>query len=151
MILATHALTGAVIGKNIESPWLVIILSLALHYILDNFRHGEYLNRDSKWKDFWKVSIDLLAGAVIIYSIVTFQNVPVSARINILIGSFFSVLPDFFTLAYWKLGIKFLRPLYEFHFWVHRYPLFAKEREWNLRNAVNDAIISAIAVILLII
>ncbi len=44
MILATHALTGAVIGKNIDSIPLIILASLAIHYAMDGFRHGEYFD-----------------------------------------------------------------------------------------------------------
>ncbi len=47
MILTTHTLTGAVVGKCVNNTWLIMILSVILHFILDTFRHGEYLNRKS--------------------------------------------------------------------------------------------------------
>lgn len=151
MTLATHSLTGAVIGKNIESPWLVIIISLVFHYVLDYFKHGEYLNCNSQWKDFWKVFIDLLAGSVVIWAIINLRNISSAVQFNIFLGAFFSMIPDFLTLLYWKLGIKFLKPLYELHLWAHKYPPFSPERDLNFRNAVNDIVISVIAIILLVI
>jgi len=150
MILTTHALTGAVIGKNVENIWLVIILSLASHYILDFFRHGEYLNRKSKWSDFWKVSVDLITGGIMILALIELRNIPSSVQINMFWGAFFSMLPDFLTLLYWKFGVNFLKKLFNFHAWIHRYPPLAPEREWKPRNVINDIIISIVAILFLL-
>lgn len=151
MILATHALTGAIIGKNIDSPWLIIIISLALHYILDTFRHGEYLDRKSTARETaWKVALDIGIGFLIILIFIYFKNIGATTIRNMIIGAFFSMFPDFLTLLFWKFRMKFLKPLFAFHQWVHRYPPFSPEREWNLRNAVNDIAISIIAIILLV-
>lgn len=148
MILTTHALTGAVIGKNLDNPWLIIAASVALHFILDTLRHGEYLNQQSKWKEFWKVAVDILAGLSIIFSIIFFSDFSPTTVFNILLGAFFSMLPDLNTFLYWKLNFKFLRPIYEFHHWIHR-PENPIEEKWNLRNFVNDAVFSLSAIILL--
>ena len=85
------------------------------------------------------------------------KSVPTEAQMkglifeNMLLGAFFSMFPDFLTLLYWKGGLKFLKKPFDFHAWVHPYPPFAPEREWNLKNALNDIIISILAIILLII
>lgn len=150
MILATHALAGAAIGKHIENPWIVIALSILLHFILDTFRHGEYLNQNSKMREFWKVAIDLLVGAAIILLVINFSNIPEMTARNMLLGSFFSMLPDLNTFLYWKLKFKFLRPIYEFHHRIHRDENL-EEEIWNLRNATNDIIFSLIAIIFLLI
>lgn len=151
MILATHSLTGAVVGKYVNNTWLIIILSVILHFILDTFRHGEYLNRKSSIREFWKVAIDFFVGVSAVLLIANFNNYPSYVLKNMLIGAFFSMFPDFFTLLYWKLGVKFLKPLFDFHAWFHLHPLFSKEREWNLRSAANDIVILILAVFLLII
>lgn len=157
MILATHALTGAVIGKNINNPWLVIILSLIIHYAMDSIRHGEYFDDriatvKSTW---WKVALDLLIGFSIIFFIIYLQNTAVPIVRNIIIGTFFSIIPDFVTLMHWTFREnKILAKMKAFHSWCHRYnkfPKYSPERQWTLRNALNDIIISAIAVILLFI
>jgi hypothetical protein len=155
MILTTHALTGAVIGKNIENPWLIIILSIAVHFIIDSFRHGEYVEVFSKNTSIknsgWKVILDLSAGIALICAIIAIQR---PARItinNIILGVFFSLLPDFITFIFWKFRWKFLEKYYTFHSWVHKYQRHAPEREWTLRNAANDILISIIAIIFLVI
>ncbi len=151
MILTTHALAGAVIGKNFGNPLLIILLSTVSHFAMDNLRHGEYLNQSSPLrKTWWKVALDILIGLGIIFSFIYFANPSGEKSFNIFLGSFFSMFPDLLTFLYWKMGIKFLKPIIDFHSKIHRYPKFSKEREWNFRNSINDIIISLISICLLI-
>lgn len=152
MILTTHALVGAALGKHIENPWLLITLALPLHYFLDTFRHGEYLNRKSTVANtWWKVTLDLIVGLLIVgsYSIATQPTITIVS--NILLGSFASMFPDLLTVLYWKLHFTFLEKLFNFHAWVHPYPKGDKRYDWNLRNARNDILFSIFAIILLLI
>lgn len=155
MILTTHALTGAVIGKNIDSPFLIIIASLVIHYLMDTLRHGEYLDRKSTTKEtLWKVFFDISIGLTIIgltlYSSYIFNNSNDFNIFNVLLGAFFSMFPDLLTFLYWKVGINFLKKPFDFHAWIHKFPPFSPERDWNLRNSINDIIISATAIALLL-
>ncbi len=151
MILATHALTGAAIGKNFENLWLIIALSIIMHFVMDSFRHGEYFDsRIAKFKDiYWKTMIDLSIAGIVILSFIIFYN-PTHQKIShILFGSFFSILPDFFTVLYWKFHWKILKKIKIFHSFCHRYsrfPKFSPERQWTLRNAFNDILISTLAI-----
>ncbi len=155
MILATHSLTGAVIGKYVNDSWLVILLSIVIHFLMDNLRHGEYeesFDSQAAFKNtWWKAALDLAAALLFIALFINFEKLTVLKIRNVLIGSFFSMFPDLLTFLYWKFRLKFLLPIYRFHSWAHRYPRFSKEREWNLRNAVNDIAISVIAIIILLI
>lgn len=155
MILPTHALVGAVIGKNISNPWIIIPVALVSHYILDSIRHGDYVDDRLPMADHsWKVSIDVLAAIIITLGIVYFlQDAKVSS--NIILGAIFAVLPDFFTL----LGKLFPKSIVfqktkELNAFAHRYnkiPKYSSERQWNFKNARNDIIISVLAMILLFI
>jgi hypothetical protein len=156
MILATHALTGAVIGKNIESPVLIIILSLAIHFIMDGLRHGEYFDsRIATTKDtWWKVALDLSAGLLLILSAIFFQKINLTQTINVLLGTFFSMFPDLLTILYWKFHFPLLGKIKKFHALCHRYdkfPKYSPERLWTFRNSLNDITISLLAIILLFI
>jgi hypothetical protein len=71
MVLATHALVGAVIGKNINNIWVIIPLSLASHFALDSLKHEEYVPR---FKDkhavrnaWWKCLLDAAIGTILFY------------------------------------------------------------------------------------
>jgi hypothetical protein len=155
MILATHELVGAAIGAKIHSPWLIIIFSLAIHFVLDTFRHGEYVESfDSKvaLKNTWyKVVMDFFAGIIIILVYITIRKPDSFVVKDIFLGVLFSILPDFITFIYWKYRFTFLKKYYTFHSWCHKYPPGAKERIWNLRNAANDIIFSLLAIIILFI
>lgn len=149
MLLTTHALTGAVIGKYLENSWVVIFVALISHFIMDRFRHGEYLNRRSGWQESWKVILDLSIGGLVIGMYFYLKGLNFYNANNIAIGVFFSLLPDGFTLLYWKLRVKFLKIIFDFHARMHRYPPFSPEREWNFKNLRNDILFSMIAILML--
>jgi hypothetical protein len=154
MILATHALTGAVIGKNIENPLVIIAFSLIVHFVMDGFRHGEYFDsRVATIKDtWWKIALDLFSGLAVIFSVIYFQKPSIIQAGNILLGAFSSMFPDLLTVFYWKFHFPLLGKIKKFHALSHRYghfPKYSQERMWTLRNSVNDIIISLSAIILL--
>lgn len=151
MILTTHALVGAAVGKHISNPWLIILITLPLHFILDTFRHGEYLGQDSKTREvLGKVVLDLFGGLAIISLYIYFYHPSLQITKAIFFGSFISMFPDLLTFLHWKLRVPFLGKIYKFHQWVHRYARGSKERIWNLRNARNDILFSILAIILLL-
>lgn len=155
MILATHALVGAAIGEKISSPWLIVFLSLAMHFVLDAFRHGEYEKGfDSKvtFKNtWWKVALDFFIGFFAVLLLIYFNQFSALQIKYIFLGVFASIFPDSLTFLYWKFNFPLLKKLYEFHSWCHKYHPLSPNRAWNLRNSVNDIIISLIAIIILFI
>ncbi len=151
MILITHALVGAALGKQIRNPFIVAPLAIALHYCLDTFRHGEYLNRTTKFKTAaWRVALDLFSALLIIFIYLKFSHAAFGTIRNVLVGSFFSMFPDLLTLLYWRLNFSFLEKIFHFHEWVHPYPKGDQRYAWNLRNNLNDIIFSLIAIIILL-
>jgi hypothetical protein len=151
MILITHALVGAALGKQLRNPFIIVPLGIALHYCLDTFRHGEYLNRKSTFRNTtWKVALDLFSGLAILAFYLKFSHVSQVTTRNILLGTFFSMFPDLLTVLYWKFNFNFLKKIYEFHEWIHPYPKGDRRYDWNLRNNLNDIIFSLIAIILLL-
>jgi len=152
MILATHALVGAAIGKNLENPWLIIVLCSVVHFALDSFRHGEYIDHREKLKNLGRnVSLDLFIGGSIILSVLFFQDWNLIILRNVFLGILFCMLPDFLTLMHYKFYTsKILRKIYRFHQRVHPYPHPSQQTQWNLRNATNDILFSFIAILFLI-
>jgi len=154
MILATHALGGAVIGKNINNIWLIILSAILMHFIFDSFRHGEYLQTINKkstiGNTWWKIGLDLCSGLLIIFAFILWKDPGLMKIRNILTGAFFSMFPDLLTFLYWKFNLKFLEKIYLFHSWVHQNHPRPEEREWNFRNTRNDIMISLISITLLL-
>lgn len=152
MILTTHALTGAAIGKFIPNPLIQILILIPLHYTMDIFRHGEYLGKKSTFKNtWWKVALDSAAGLSIIFTVAYFQDFNKALLLPMLTGAFISMFPDLLTVLYWKLNFKFLKKIYILHQFVHRFPDESPQRAWTLRNAINDILFSIIAITLLFI
>ncbi|OGI29274.1 MAG: hypothetical protein A2288_00645 [Candidatus Moranbacteria bacterium RIFOXYA12_FULL_44_15] len=155
MVLTTHALTGAVIGKNLTNLPLIILLSLAIHFTMDSFRHGEYFDsRIAKIKDtWWKIALDLSIGFFIIISFIYFKKPIPQETERIFLGSFFSLLPDLLTLMYWTFKENIaLAKVKTFHAFAHRYsrfPKYSPERQWTWRNARNDILISLFTIFIL--
>jgi hypothetical protein len=151
MILTSHILSGAALGANIRNPYLAAASAVALHFILDLFPHGDYLNKKSGIREFWKVAIDLFFGFAIIGAILLSKDVLGHDTLqNVLIGIFFSLLPDGITFLYWKMGIKFLKPIYDFHQNLHRAPEFSPEREFRLKNNPWDILVSFMCLLILL-
>ena len=154
MILTTHILSGALVGAEIKNPFYVAIISVAVHFLLDLFPHGDYLNKKSRLREFWKVAIDLAVGLGIVLAVIYLRNETSNKplMINLSIGILFSLLPDGITfLCYW-MKMKFLKPIYDFHQRLHliHYPDFAPEREFRLRNNLWDMLVSVVSLIILI-
>lgn len=154
MVLATHALVGAAIGKNINDPWIIILLSIIIHYVIDSIRHGEYVETfDSKSafrNTWWKIILDIFIGFAIIFLVIYFKKFDFISIRNILIGIFFSMFPDSLTLIYWKTRWKLFEKLYKFHCWCHRLPKSSSQRKWNLKNETYEIITASAAIAILV-
>lgn len=152
MILTTHILSGAVLGANVKNPYAVAGLAIALHFALDLLPHGDYLNKKSSLKEFWKVALDLAIGLFIVAAIFYSHGSASTADLrNIIIGIFFSLLPDGTTFLYWRMGMKFLKPIKRFHEKLHFYPEFSPKSEFRLKNNLFDILISTVSILALLI
>ena len=152
MILTTHILSGAAIGMGVKNPYAIAGLAVAVHFLIDLFPHGDYLNKKSRLWEFWKVAIDLAVGLGIVFAIIFFRSLMGNTALlaNIAIGIFFSLLPDGTTVLYWNMGMKFLKPVKRFHEKLHCYPEFSPESEFRLKNNLWDILISLISLYFLV-
>lgn len=114
MITTIHLLTGAVIGKYIQSIWLIIILALISHYALDFIPHyspGEvqgYLENGIKGcsiKDLLLKSIEPIFGLILL-SYLIFLNK--EKAFPMIIGAVFAWFPDLLVYFSWKFDINWL-------------------------------------------
>lgn len=153
MILTTHILSGAALGANVQNPYAVAGLSIVLHFFLDLFPHGDYLNKKSRLREFWKVAVDLAIGFSFVAAIIFIRGLPSNNGLNIeniLIGIFFSLLPDFTTFLHNWLKMKFLTPVRTFHEGLHCYENGSPKREFRLKNNLLDVLISFVSLLILI-
>jgi hypothetical protein len=151
MILTTHILSGAALGANVKNPYAVAGLSIVLHFLLDTLPHGDYLNKKSRLREFWKVAVDLAVGFGLVFWAISLKGItsPDILR-NIIIGIFFSLLPDGTTLLYIWMKMKFLKPVKDFHERLHLFSNGAPERKFRLKNNLLDIFISLASLLLLL-
>lgn len=151
MILTTHILSGAALGASVKNPYAVAGLAVVLHFLLDLLPHGDYLNKNSRLKDFWKVGVDLAIGFSIVSVMLLYRGLASTRDFqNIVIGIFFSLLPDSTTFLYVWIKMKFLRPIKDFHENLHKYENGSPKREFRLKHGLWDILISAIALLFLV-
>lgn len=151
MILATHILAGAVVGKHVSNPVLIAAASVALHFAMDHLRHGDYLSQRSTAGSVWKkVLTDLTVGFSMVSLMLLLNPENRLMTYRIFLGIFFSLLPDLSTLACKLFDAKFLKAVSRFHSTIHRFPSESPERKWNFRNSINDILISLIALVFLL-
>jgi len=148
MILTTHILSGAALGASVKNPYAVAGLAVILHFMLDIFPHGDYLNKKSRLREFWKVAVDIAIGLGIVAAV--FSQNPTLEKNNIVVGVFFSLIPDGTTFLYIWMKIKFFKPLKDFHEHLHYYKNGELGREFRLGNNLWDVLFSLISLIFLI-
>ncbi len=120
MFYFVHILAGALIAKYIPSLWPVIILSIVSHFILDIIPHWDgFTNKPSKKyklqinkKRIIIRAIDMLIGIILVF--ILFAKF--SSTI-MLIGIFFSLLPDMAKILYFTplKNTKIIESYMHFH------------------------------------
>jgi hypothetical protein len=106
--MTVHLLFGAVIGKYIESWWLIIILALISHHILDAIPHYKMTPvpnykekglKGTKFKDILTRSIEPLFGIILTLVLIFYNK---EKMIPMLVGSFLAWSPDIINFLGWK-------------------------------------------------
>jgi hypothetical protein len=111
MILVPHIIVGAVIGGKIHNFWLVAILGLVSHFILDQIPHWDYLThqeivdfrKGKKIRTILKTSIDVIIGLIFLFIFICNHQFNFDQLVLIIVGVFFSILPD----LVWGLSMIF--------------------------------------------
>ena len=100
MIFIAHALLGTLIGKSLNSLFLIAILAFLSHFILDALPHidtGSFKKKEDYTRKEWTfVVVDVILGlAFVFYFGIKFGLLPV------FVGAFFAILPDAIGGASW--------------------------------------------------
>jgi hypothetical protein len=145
-----HVLVGVFLGKQIDSLYLVILISLILHYVFDMFPHWDFADLDKK--HFSKTgeiiiskitvvyySLDIIFSLILMYFLFKiFDN-------NLIIfGGIFSLVPDF-------LNILYKTPLKKNKFYMNSLKFHAKiQKETTfLKSLLSQGIIIILLLILI--
>jgi len=133
MILFPHIIVGAVIGAKIQNFWLIAVLGLISHFIMDRIPHWDHLAPDyallfkatKQIKYFVKflilIVIDGFIGLSIVSICLYFKNTLNLYSLKfVIVGIFFTVLPDaFLLLGYLTDKYKISKNYIKFHHFFH--------------------------------
>lgn len=135
MILATHAIVGAAVGRVLSNPWAAFLAGFSSHFILDAIPHWQYrlasrrcapdtMHEDMvRGKGFLRdivlIGLDFFLGMTL--SIVLFQNWSAISRLpmSVLFGALGGVSPDALQFMSWKIRKEPFTTFQKFHDWVH--------------------------------
>ncbi|MFC1629620.1 hypothetical protein ACFL11_00100 [Patescibacteria group bacterium] len=127
MILTAHILTGAAIVTKTQNPFLGLLFAFLSHYLLDFLPHNDYSEKlknikERRWKksffDFSLVILDFSFGVLLVF--LFSKNLFLS-----LVGGFFAVLPDTFSLLHFLFHKNKL---------LNKYYIFQKEKLHYFNN-----------------
>lgn len=120
MLLTPHALVGATIGASTDNIYLIIILAIISHFVLDLLPHFDWAtwhehdkNKEGEFKlelkDYLLVTFDGLLMLMLIYGIWTNHD----KNVLILVGSLMAILVDLIdAVPFWN---KIVRKYYLFN------------------------------------
>lgn len=165
MLLATHAIVGAAVGRFFPKyPFLAFIFAFISHFLIDAIPHWDYplksftrdknnpkdlMKADMPWsknfiRDLVIIAIDLISGLIL--ALYIFETTEFNSAI--LWGALGAVLPDALQFVYFKLRVEPFRTIHRFHMWVQRQGENHILENHNLAGLLSQASFSAVAVII---
>jgi hypothetical protein len=158
MVLTPHLLIGAAIGAKTHNLGLIIILGLLSHVALDKLPHWDYANpgiscfrKTKNYKklfiDLFKIAIDGFIGSLIALLIVVKTNQSDDWKF-ILLGIFFSILPDIFLFSSHIFGSEnFSVNFKNFHHKFFHGPKTKKEGEITFLGLITEILVIILAIL----
>ena len=124
MILSTHFVTGTAVASLTDSPELLVVSALVLHFLLDMIPHWEYMEELTELKQKkaqLKLALDIIVGPVLILALVLFSyGTDFKKLFWFFLAGTVSVLPDGCSFLYFIFPRnKLLARIYRFHEFVH--------------------------------
>ena len=150
MLLTPHLLIGAAIGLKIPTLWLIIPISIFLHFLIDLIPHSHYSVDNirqadiiNSLKEFMMVALDIAFGTIICGILIWRSEFFIYA----VAGMAVSVLPDALTFIYWQTKTPVLKRLYDFH----PESLHPKKDPPFVKGLISQIIVSLAAIALILI
>lgn len=124
----------------------MVIITMAVHHILDMIPHWDYDIKSSRKKAAQKIALDIaIAGIITLFFI---RDLPLEKQFHILLGGIFGVLPDGFLFIYYASGGKIFRRYIKFHHFWHRL-ITEKEGDLSFIRVLPQIVVVIISIYLL--
>ncbi len=121
MIITPHVLIGAIIGSKVNNFWLVMVLGVIFHFVVDKIPHWDYcISSTRKIKNVLKMFLDGTIGLFLVFVYIGQNNSLTTKNIALIIlGIFFSLVPDILWFLFQNTRIKFVQKYISFHHNFH--------------------------------
>lgn len=105
MLLAAHAISGGVIGEELNNPYLAFLAGFVFHFFLDFIPHMDFIvRRKWDWKQYLFVGSDSIIGILII---LYFIHPQYSLNNPFWWGIFGGILPDLLdNVPFWQKAFR---------------------------------------------
>jgi hypothetical protein len=114
MLAFNHILAGSIVAVIVPAP-LVPIVAFTTHFVLDTFPHA--FGEEPPYSRFLKIQIAIDAVISVIAILFLGWLFPPDQWLNIGVGAFFGLLPDFLWI-FWRRGPKWLDKFLDFAHWI---------------------------------
>lgn len=139
MIISSHFIAGAAVGKLTGNPILAVVIGFIFHFIMDLVPHWNYGYKHlQKAKTLLLVLLDPLLVFVIFLAIGLARGYDTATWINTFIGGFACVLPDLIEFIIRVFKIKPLVFFLKFHRAVHWFDK-SPEDIWESGEELNPS------------
>ena len=105
MLISGHILAGFVAGRFLTSYFVVFIVGVFSHYLLDAVPHNEPSGKNHHWSDYFDlmvfVALDILGGLMIGLYLIWGKDIWLP-----LFGGFAAILPDLIDNAPWSKHLR---------------------------------------------
>ncbi len=125
MLLATHAITGAIVGRASPDPVVAFVIGFISHFLLDMIPHGDaglnkdYRNNQKIRRAVAYVTMDAVLTVYLILGIRQAHQFDDGANVSAGIAG--GLLPDFLIGLYYVLKPQWLEKFHDLHFFFHNF------------------------------
>lgn len=120
MTFLTHAALGTIIGKKQNNILKIAFLAYLSHFLLDAVPHNDYFYYYlDGFSNIYLSPLSILIGILTVIVIFFLVKKNRGHRGNLIIGAFFSVLPDVLSGVYYKTHSFAFSYLDSIHFFFH--------------------------------
>jgi len=150
MFYIIHILAGAVIAKYFPSLWLIIILSLISHFLIDMIPHKDNIMKVKLTKNNYNIrltkNVAVFEISGILLSILFLMFIISKSQNSLMLaGIFFSLLPDAVKIFYFTK----IRNSRIFRNYMHFHSVIQTDAGWFL-GILTQAVMALILIILLL-
>ena len=148
MFITVHAAAATILGKQTTNVGLAFLLGVISHFVLDMIPHGDeqlgktfFGNKIKYLKDKGELKLMAMYGSIdsvflAMFLLFLFKNFEFANSDTVIWAIIGGILPDFIMALYKLTELKILKPITDFHFYIHRFLVTKLKADLPLKYGV---------------